>query len=194
MAVTIGDRIQSMIDHMDKGEIELGLSDVCIAIDATATKYYGKTKSSSAQYKKFIDENIWILLMTGFGNVISESLKLPFVHPDVKSDQEGYCTVQDIVYHVMRCGLVHSTGENSKIVWNNNVSMAINQKGILEISPSFIWGLALVVISCHVNKNERVNDVSWITTVSYKYLINDLWGKRDSLQNIALSRFGIKYS
>ena len=32
VAVTVGDRIQSMIDHMDKGEIELALSDVCIAM------------------------------------------------------------------------------------------------------------------------------------------------------------------
>jgi len=33
MAITVGNRIQSIIDHKAKGEIEFGLSDVCIAID-----------------------------------------------------------------------------------------------------------------------------------------------------------------
>ena len=53
MSVTVGDRIQSMIDHMEKGEIELALSDVCIAIDITSQKYYGEAQSSSTCYKKF---------------------------------------------------------------------------------------------------------------------------------------------
>ena len=37
--VTVGDRIQSVIDHMAKGKTELALSDVCIAVDITAQKY-----------------------------------------------------------------------------------------------------------------------------------------------------------
>lgn len=35
MSVSVGQRVQSMIDHMSKGEIELALSDICIAIDIT---------------------------------------------------------------------------------------------------------------------------------------------------------------
>lgn len=53
MAVTVGDRIQSLIDHMGKDNIELGLSDVCIAIDITAKKYYNKEKSLRKYYKDF---------------------------------------------------------------------------------------------------------------------------------------------
>ena len=32
MAVTVGNRVQSMIDHMEKGELDLALSDICIAL------------------------------------------------------------------------------------------------------------------------------------------------------------------
>ena len=58
------------------------------------------------------------------------------------------CTLEQIVYHVMRCGLVHGTGENSKIVWNSLVPLALDKDGNLNLSPSFIWGLALAVITC----------------------------------------------
>ena len=37
MSVSVGQRVQSMIDHMPKGEVELALSDICIAIDITYT-------------------------------------------------------------------------------------------------------------------------------------------------------------
>ena len=126
MSVSVGQRVQSMIDHMSKGEIELALSDICIAIDITSQKYYNEPNSSASCYKRFLKENIWMIVVTGMGSLITEAVKLPFTHKDIKSDYEGYCTLEQIIYHVMRCGLIHGTGEESKIVWNTNVPLAID--------------------------------------------------------------------
>lgn len=191
MAITVGDRIQSMIDHMEKGEIELALSDVCIAIDITAQKYYGEARSSASCYKKFLKENIWMIVATGMGTLIADAIKIPFKQKDIKNDDQGYCTLEEIIYHVMRCGLVHGTGEDSKIVWNNRIPLALDKDGNLNLSPSFIWGFALCVITCPVNREETVRDTCWISTVSFKYLINDLWGKRDSIKKMIKSHFNV---
>ena len=191
MAVTVGQRVQSMIDHMSKGEIELALSDICIAIDVTSQRYYGVPASSASCYKRFLKENIWMIVVTGMGSLITEAIKLPFTHKDIKTDSEGYCTLEQIIYHVMRCGLIHGTGEDSKIKWNNNVPLAIDKEGNLNISPSFIWGLALCVITCSVNKDEKVGDSCWISMASFKYLINDLWGKRNSVKNMIKSQYDV---
>ena len=91
----------------------------------------------------------------------------------------------------MRCGLIHGTGEESKIIWNANIPLAIDNDQNLNISPSFIWGLALCVITCPVNLHERVGDYCWISMVTFKYLINDLWGKRDSVKNMIKSQYGV---
>ena len=189
--VSVGDRIQSAIHHMDNGETELALSDVCIAVDITAKKYYGETKSSASCYKRFLKENMWMIIATGMGNVIAHSLKIQFSHEDIKSDEQGYCTLEQIVYHVMRCGLIHGTGEGNKINWNRKLSLAVDANGVLQISPSFIWGLALSVIACEVNKDERVGATSWISAAGFKYLINDLWGKRESVKNMIKSSYGV---
>ena len=191
MSVSVGQRVQSMIDHMSKGEIELALSDICIAIDITSQKYYNEPNSSASCYKRFLKENIWMIVVTGMGSLITEAVKLPFTHKDIKSDYEGYCTLEQIIYHVMRCGLIHGTGEESKIVWNTNVPLAIDKNQNLNISPSFIWGLALCVITCPVNLNERVGDYCWISMATFKYLINDLWGKRDSVKNMIKSQYDV---
>ena len=99
--------------------------------------------------------------------------------------------MEQIIYHVMRCGLIHGTGEESKIVWNTNVPLAIDKDQNLNISPSFIWGLALCVITCPVNLHERVGDYCWISMATFKYLINDLWGKRDSVKNMIKSQYDV---
>ena len=191
MSVSVGQRVQSMIYHMSKGEIELALSDICIAIDITSQKYYNEPNSSASCYKRFLKENIWMIVVTGMGSLITEAVKLPFTHKDIKSDYEGYCTLEQIIYHVMRCGLIHGTGEESKIVWNTNVPLAIDKDQNLNISPSFIWGLALCVITCPVNLHERVGDYCWISMATFKYLINDLWGKRDSVKNMIKSQYDV---
>ena len=191
MSVSVGQRVQSMIDHMSKGEIELALSDICIAIDITSQKYYNEPNSSASCYKRFLKENIWMIVVTGMGSLITEAVKLPFTHKDIKSDYEGYCTLEQIIYHVMRRGLIHGTGEESKIVWNTNVPLAIDKDQNLNISPSFIWGLALCVITCPVNLHERVGDYCWISMATFKYLINDLWGKRDSVKNMIKSQYDV---
>lgn len=191
MSVSVGQRVQSMIDHMSKDEVELALSDICIAIDITSQKYYNELSSSASCYKRFLKENMWIIVVTGMGSLITEAVKLPFTHKDIKSDSEGYCTLEQIIYHVMRCGLIHGTGEESKIVWNSNVPLAIDKDQNLNISPSFIWGLALCVITCPVNIHERVGDYCWISMATFKYLINDLWGKRDSVKKMIKSQYNV---
>ncbi len=191
MSVSVGQHIQSMIDHMEKGEIELAFSDVCIAVDITSQKHFNETQSSASCYKRFLKENIWMIVVTGMGSLITEKMKLPFVHKDIISDAEGYCTLEQIIYHVMRCGLIHGTGEENKIIWNSSVPLAIDANGNLNISPSFIWGLALTVITCSANKNEHVNDTCWISMASFKYLINDLWGKRESIKTMIKSQYNV---
>ena len=136
---------------------------------------------------------MWMILLTGFGTIVATDIKIPFSHPQIVSDSNGYCSFEQIVYHVMRCGLIHGTGEDSKIVWNQNTALAIDSNGNLNISPSFLWGFALSVIACPVNAEERVGDLCWISTASFKYLINDLWGKRESVEKMVESAFGVRY-
>lgn len=191
MAVTVGDRIQSVITHMEKGEIELALSDVCIALDITAQKYYNETKSSAKVYKRFLAEHMDVILATTNPSIVSKSIKLPFTHPDIYSDKDGYSTLEQIIYHVVRCGLVHGTGESNKIIWNNQIMLFVSQEGELYLPPTLIWGLAICVIACPVNSDQHVMDTAWVSAASFKYLINDLWGKIGSVKLMIKSFYNV---
>lgn len=193
LEITISKRIQSAIDFMERKEYSLALSEVCIAIDITAQKYYEKDKSSGELYKRLLKEKLWIIAVTGFGDIITPTLKIPFHNnsKDLKCDDDGYCTLEQIIYHVARCGLIHGTGENSIIRWNTYIAMAIDAEGYLNIRPSFIWGLILCVVVNRVNINERVGELCWISTANFKYLINDLWGKEESVKNMIRCTYNV---
>lgn len=191
MPVSIGDRIQNMVDFMVKGKFDSALSEVCIAIDITSQLYYSSTQSNNKLYKSFLKENMWLILMTGMA-AVTDSIKVPFLHKDIKSDQNGYCTLEEIIYHVMRCGLAHGTGAGNKIIWSiNGMTISIDGNGNLVLSPSFIWGMALSVIACPNNAKEKVGDTYWLSTATFKYLINDLWGRLDSVKTMARSAYDI---
>lgn len=194
MLVTVGKRIQSCINHMDNKEFGLALSELCIAIDITAKKNYDKQQSSATTYKKFLHENMWMIMVTGTGNLINP-IKVKFTHPSIKNS-DGYCSLEEIIYHIVRCELIHDTGKNSNIEWNPDSSYPIlyNAEGELLLSTAFIWGLVLSVVVSPVNKDERVGELCWISTLSFKYFINDLWGRIDLVKKMVRAIIGITIS
>jgi hypothetical protein len=63
--MSIGKRIAEAVEKSSKGDPESVLISVSIAIDATASKLYGKSGRSS--YKKFIHKNLRVPAPRGPG-------------------------------------------------------------------------------------------------------------------------------
>ena len=101
------------------------------------------------------------------GSMIPETIKPPLKHKSIKADADGYCTLEQIIYHVMRCGLIQGTGEENKIIWNRNIPLAMDRNQNLNLSPSFIWRLALCVIVCPANACEQVGELCWVSAASF---------------------------
>jgi len=182
--VTIGDRIKEAIDYMSKGQIEHALTPICIALDLTAKKYAGKTKSSKSDYKKFISDYMWLISCMGLPGLITESIRIPFDHPDIKRDNRGFCGIEDIIYHVIRCELIHSTGPDTKIKWSDSIILKGDEPGSLTLSNKFPWGLVGAIIFCPANKDESIDEYYWIQINDFKFFIQEVWGREDLAQRV----------
>lgn len=161
--ITIGKHIQTSIDHMGRGDVNLALSEVCIALDATSQLHFQTTKSSRSNYKKFVAGNMWLITYMGFPGLMSSTLRIPFpnitLYPQIKPDAAGNIGIEDIVYHVIRCGLLHGSQNKFGFEWSNVLSIGFNQNtNELLLSTNLIWGLIGAVIFAEVNKNEVVPD------------------------------------
>jgi hypothetical protein len=175
--ITIGERIVEAIDYMEREKIELALTPTCIALDMTSQIYFSKKKSSNKDYKAYIKKYFWLITYMGLPGILSNALKIPFTHKNIKLDADGFCPLEEIIYHVVRCGLIHSNGLDSKIKWNNVISLGLDEQGNLVLSKNLIWGLIGSIIFSEVNVNEKIADTYWISVADFKYFINDAWGK-----------------
>ena len=72
--MSISKRIAQAVDHMQEGDAEAALIPTCIAIDATAKKYYGKGGGDS--YKTFIHENLGLITRIALGGCSILNIRL----------------------------------------------------------------------------------------------------------------------
>lgn len=135
---------------------------------------------------------MWLITFIGFPGLMSSEVRVPFSHPDVLANSVGTVGIEDIVYHVIRCGSVHTDGSESKINWNKNISLAIdNISGNLVLHENLVWGLLAAVIFSPANKNEAIPDSYWISIWGFKNFVSEYWGRIDLAKRIAKEVTGI---
>ena len=177
--IAVGRRIQEAIDHMGKGETMLALTPACIALDITSQRHAGLKRSSRSSFKRFVQENLWLITYVGFPGLMASTVRVPFVHPDVKPDAAGCVGIEDIIYHVIRCSLIHSDEKNSKIRWNDAIALGLDQDGNLVLNNGLIWGLVSAVVFSPSNKDESVPEQYWLQVGMFRMFISELWGRID---------------
>lgn len=169
------------------------LMHACMAIDATAKKFYSHTKSSKRDYKNLIRNYYWIIEpMIGAGLNLEET-KWGNLEID-----DGYGKIiekpdfADVIYHVFRCndahaqpipknyGLLPTSDGHSK--WH----IADN---VLYMPDRVIWALISVSVFSKANADVKTDGdyyLSWgsesLGMKLEKFVLRDWWGREDDLR------------
>jgi len=189
--LSVGQRIQEAIDHMGKGEIMRALTPACIALDITSQRHAGAKRSGRAIFKRFVTEHMWLISYLGFPGLMSSIVRVPFSHPDVKPDAAGTVGIDDIVYHIIRCGLIHSDETSAKIVWSSALALGLDNHGNLVLHQDLVWALIATVVFAPVNKSESVPETYWIQIGGFKSFVSEYWGRIDLAKRIVQHNTGI---
>lgn len=187
--ITVGDRVKYVIDEIEKENFELALEHVAIAIDLTSQKYYKSSKSSKLNYKNFLKEYSWLIeLMAFFGINLDES---KFGNYPIDGNPEP--SFQDLIYHVIRCNLVHAEGVPENFEFSD-VDMITVNKDHLVFPKRLIWGLLAPVVFCPVNETELTEVGYYISIFQNRFHINDFWGKEEVARHVYDKRQPIRVS
>ena len=171
--------------------IQKSLFQICAAIEITAKTEFGK-KGRTA-YKNFIHQNLALITDIAFGVKI-RNLTFRFDHPDLPKNADGHVPLQDIFYHVVRCGLYHeaSLPGNLKFIDEMRISA---ENGVLILPSALIYGLVTAVIVSPANCSERApiefnldgrgipqtQRIIMMDIGVFQIPINKLWGRREEL-------------
>lgn len=177
MAANIGQFLNDAINKINMGELEMASASLCIAISGTASKAFPNVHGDAKKYKEFLKQHMSLIafVATGLALKNGSSIRLKFDHQRVQKDSEGYCQLEDILYHIIRCGLIHEAIFPSEITLGDRLS------GNGELPIGILNGLIIAVIVTPENLNERLPQ-EWSQSISGKEVkLNDFWGKEQDL-------------
>ncbi|MGB2809945.1 MAG: hypothetical protein WBC22_19550 [Sedimentisphaerales bacterium] len=179
--MSIAKRIIEAYDKMNIGDAEAALIPASIAVDATAQKEYPDLNTGEA-YKQFLHKNLELITRVAFGGnkAITNSFRINYKHPKIKADKDGLCSIEQVWYHVVRCGLLHGgcLPSSLKFIWKTMIKV---DDDLLVLPATLVYGLMFAVIASPVNINETAPHNWGITCGENRALLNDLWGKKDRL-------------
>ena len=142
--MSIETRVKNAIQHFSQGNSESALHDICSAIEATCKRSLGK--GGGGNYKRFVEENIEVITRVATGGMVrTYGIHVLYDHPKIPKDSGGGCSLQDILYHVVRCGLYHESSIPNDIVFHETTLIG-NYDGILYLSKGFVLGLVVAVM------------------------------------------------
>jgi len=180
--MSISKRIMEAIDKMVAGDAEGALIPVSIAIDATAQKEYPKCETGDA-YKIFLHKNLKLITKSSFGGVTIENIRIKYNHPKIKVDNDGTCSVEQILYHAVRCGLLHKANLPLNLKFTNEGMIKV-ENDLLILPASLVYGLITAVVSSPVNCKESIPLNYGMNIRNHSVPLNELWGKGEKVSEI----------
>jgi hypothetical protein len=176
--MSVGKRVSDTIDKMEIGDPEGALFQICAAIDVTAKTAFGKPGRGS--YKDFIHHNLGLITDIALGGRKILNLNLGYDHPDLKKNANDCVSVQDIFYHVVRCGLYHDASLPDNLKFTDEMQIRI-EDGVLILPSSLIYGLVIAVVVSPANRDQHTPKEGMLNLGNFPIPINKLWGRRDEL-------------
>ena len=103
--------------------------------------------------------------------------------PGLKDKKEDSIPFEDIIYHVVRCQLLHNAELPDEIEFIDKTRIQ-NDNGTLKISKTFIIALIVLVVSSKKNKNEQSPARFSIRQRDKILKLDQLWGDKEKIRDI----------
>jgi len=175
--MSIGKQVTDAINKMQLSDYEGALFAICAAIEATAKKEFAQRGREA--YKKFVHENFGLITEVGLGSTIL-NLYLSFDHPELKKNSAGSYKFEDILYHVVRCGLYHDASLPNDLRFTDEKKIRYDN-GALILPAAIIYGLIMAVVVSPANQNESADKWCVLNFGDFPIPISRLWGRRHEL-------------
>jgi len=185
--MSIEKRITEAFEKIIENDPEAALFQICAAIEKTA-KNEDLAKGREG-FKKFISNNIPIIASVGGGSPV-QGISIVCSHLDLPNTKDNVYSLEDIVYHLLRCGLYHSAEIPEKIIITDK-RLGTDNRGTIFIPQNFVVGLIIAVIASPANINGQIDENFYIILKNKKFTLNNIWGKRDEINSELIELYAL---
>lgn len=180
--MTISELVQEAIRHLSSGDPEQALVQVSIAIDKTSQQECPTLKQTGPRYKQFLHDNLQLIGGAAIGIWATGFFRVNYRHPEITPDAQGYATLEQIVYHAVRCGLLHAGELPKDIQFTTERKMRVDPATNSLLLPySLIIGLVLAVVGAPTNA-DQTSPADFTLRMDNKVVqINNFWGNKPKI-------------
>lgn len=165
--MSIADRVLECINKYNANDLDNALIQICIALDGTAKNEYPRVKKVGERFKAFVRSNQDIITFFTFNTNM-------FI-----GCQFGEYTIEQFIYKVLRCGLLHE-GEVPEMFQFTAPGEPISIGDKQWCLPkTFIFGTLLAVIGAGSNARQKLSNDLGVTIMGRNFKVNELWGRAD---------------
>jgi hypothetical protein len=168
--MAISDRILECINKYNTNDLDNALIQVCIAIDGTAKREYPRIKKVGERFKEFIKFNQDIITFFTFNTNI-------FINC-----QFGKYTIDQFIYKVLRCGLLHEGDIPDMFEFAEAGGPTEIGDRKWRLPKTFVFGTMLAVIGARSNSGLRLPEDVTVTIMGQQFTVNQLWGRADIIR------------
>jgi hypothetical protein len=176
--MSVANFVAASIDEFHLGRYDVALSLACCAIDATsAMSASHPSMGNNKRFKLFVEQNMRVITTFGFPGIVADGIRIKCINvPDLKTDNEGYVSIADIIYHALRCSLVHECSIDERIDFTEQTYIGdFNQN--FRVPKNLIFGLLMAVIISPCNASEIFNKTYLKKFGSETVNLQDMWGR-----------------
>ncbi|MEE8170687.1 MAG: hypothetical protein V3T70_09075, partial [Phycisphaerae bacterium] len=154
--VSIATRVAEAIDRLHVGDTEGALIPTSIAVAGTARSVYPNEGDDRA-LMAFVEDNLGLITRVALDSETTPgAIRLPYRHLGIEPDDDGLCTLEQILHHVVRCGLVQEEALPANIRFHDDGAIRFDD-GVLLLPAALVQGLLAAVIVSPVNAAERID-------------------------------------
>ena len=178
--MSIGTFVSASLDALNEGKYDVALSLACSTVDATAAKVF-PSESNNSRYKSFLKKNMRVVTTFGMPGFSAAGISIGCANlPGLKTNQNGVAPLEDILYHVVRCGLIHECELDQRLEFTKRTQLGdFGDK--FRIPYTIVVGLLVSVILSKENRSETVTGSHGIVVNGKPIPINNLWGQIDEI-------------
>lgn len=174
--MSIGSFVSSALTLYEDGKYDVALSLACSAVDATSEKIFPNESKNHVRYKEFLKKNMRVITTFGMPGLSASGIRIKCKNiPGIKADYEQMAGLEDIIYHIIRCGLIHQCEIEESIEFTQRTMLG-DFGGKFRIPYTIIMGLLLSVILAKENKNEKMPTSHQLNFNGINIDLNSMWG------------------
>lgn len=179
--MSIGSFITIALNSFNLGHHDVSLALACSAIDASAKKLYGNGLSNNQRNKQFLKDNMRIVSYFGFPGLSLGGLIIKCDSiPEINKNAKGLVPIEDIIYHAIRCGLIHECEVDRRLEFVEGTFIG-DFNGKFRLPAHVIFGLILAAVLSEPNSKETLAIDYTFDFRGKHYELNNLWGKKNQI-------------